>query len=291
VASCCLVFWAYVYDNLSFVFKGREKVFVNIKTEMNMKLLCLNTWSGRRRKELLSFLETYKDSVDVFCFQEVYNRSPKNLRPIYDKEPDLRLLDSLVSVLGDTHWHIFRSSVSSVWGLAVFVKKDIPVFHEDECFIYKEKGYVPDGDIACGARNMQMISLEYKKTSVHIFHLHGLWDERGKGDTDERLKQSQRIVEYVNLFEGPRILCGDFNMLPNTKSMRLIEEKLHMRNLITENGIMSTRTVLYKKSDKYADYILVGEGIAVEDMAVLTDVVSDHAPLYLDIDFVSRAKL
>jgi len=25
VASCCLVFWAYVYDNLSFVFKGREK--------------------------------------------------------------------------------------------------------------------------------------------------------------------------------------------------------------------------------------------------------------------------
>ncbi len=39
-----------------------------------MKLITLNTWGGRRQKELGEFVEKYRD-VDIFCFQEVYHEA------------------------------------------------------------------------------------------------------------------------------------------------------------------------------------------------------------------------
>ena len=79
------------------------------------------------------------------------------------------------------------------------------------------------------------------------------------------------------------VLCGDLNLLPDTKSLKMIEEGLKMRNLVTEYGITSTRTPLYTKEGKYADYILVGPGLTVKEFNVLPDVVSDHAPLCVDV--------
>ena len=55
-----------------------------------------------------------------------------------------------------------------------------------------------------------------------------------------------------------------------------------MRNLIAEFGITSTRSSLYTKPLRFADYMFVSNGIEVKDFKVLPDEVSDHLALYLE---------
>jgi endonuclease/exonuclease/phosphatase family metal-dependent hydrolase len=115
-----------------------------------------------------------------------------------------------------------------------------------------------------------------------ILNVHGLWTGQGKRDTQERIYQSQRIRHFMDTINTPKILCGDFNLRPDTESMHIIEQG--MINLITLNKVRSTRTRFYKKEEKYADYILTSPEITVNQFTVLNDEVSDHAPLYLDFN-------
>ena len=56
-----------------------------------------------------------------------------------------------------------------------------------------------------------------------------------------------------------------------------------MKNLIKEYNIQSTRTSLYEKSEKFADYVFVSPEIVVKDFKLLPDEVSDHLALFLEI--------
>lgn len=76
---------------------------------------------------------------------------------------------------------------------------------------------------------------------------------------------------------------GDFNLLPESESLKKFEE-FGLRNLIKEYGITSTRSSLYQKEEKYADYAFVSKDIEVQEFAVLPDEVSDHLPLSLRCD-------
>jgi endonuclease/exonuclease/phosphatase family metal-dependent hydrolase len=44
----------------------------------------------------------------------------------------------------------------------------------------------------------------------------------------------------------------------------------------------STRTHLYPRPEKFADYVFVSEGADVRSFRVLSNEVSDHAPLLLE---------
>ena len=113
----------------------------------------------------------------------------------------------------------------------------------------------------------------------------GVWDPSGKTDTDTRIEQSKKIIAFMKKFDGEIIFCGDFNLHPETESLKMIERELNLKNLINEYGVKSTRTSLYTRSDeKYADYILVSKGIQVKDFKVLSDEVSDHAALFIDFE-------
>src|SRR3989338_5052371 len=79
---------------------------------------------------------------------------------------------------------------------------------------------------------------------------------------------------------NPYVMSGDFNLLPDTQSIKKLED-FGLRNLIKEHNITSTRTSLYPKAEKFADYTLTSKKIIIEDFKVLTDEVSDHSPLYL----------
>ena len=89
------------------------------------------------------------------------------------------------------------------------------------------------------------------------------------------------MIDFLKTVDGEVILCGDFNLLPDTESIKKFSD-FGLRNLIYENNITSTRTSFYTKQDKFADYVFVSEGISVEEFKVLPDEVSDHSALYLD---------
>ena len=134
-----------------------------------------------------------------------------------------------------------------------------------------------------GARHdriLQWARCRYLDQSFMVSHVHGLWNGLGKTDTPDRLKQPQLIHEFSQSQSCPHILCGDFNLRPDTKSIELLGDQ--WRNLISEFNITSTRTPLYDKTEPYADYVFVTPGIEVNAFSVLDAVVSDHAPLYLE---------
>ncbi len=256
-----------------------------------MKLITLNTWGGRAGKELLlSFFESYKKDVDVFCLQEVFSAPYQD----FDKQPtanqNLGLsmfmnygMQNIRDRLGKNYVTLYHPHFYDLFGLMVAVKQDCLILESGDVFVHKHKGYIPETDIANHARNIQYVKIKNGNKYITIINFHGLWNGRGKTDSEERIEQSNKIISFLKDLAGEAILCGDFNLRPDTESIALFE-KAGLRNLITEYGITSTRTSHYKKSETFADYVFVTDGIKVKEFKVLPEEVSDHTPLLLDFE-------
>lgn len=245
-----------------------------------MKLITLNTWGGRITKDLLAFLEKQRESTDVFCFQEIFHRANHALGAQGNLDPDLTLFDDITKVLPD-HQGYFRSQYLETYGIATFVNKTINITDEGDFFVHHYKDYDPGELINDHARSVQRISIKQDTQDLHIFNFHGLWNGNGKGDSEARLEQSKKLTEYIKNYEGKKILCGDFNLSPDTNSLKMIED-IPLKNLVKEYDVTSTRTSYYEKENRFADYILVNEKIQVLNFEVLPDEVSDHSPLIIE---------
>ncbi len=254
-----------------------------------MKIVSLNTWGGRAGKEgLLSFFATYKDEIDVFCLQEIWSAPYEQYEgvsaggvPITQEKIMTSGLDDISRAL-DGHTSYFRPHFLDSYGLLLMVKKDLTVVAEGELFVYKEKGHVPEGDIGNHARNIQYVTLQTETGKLTVVNFHGLWNGKGKGDCAERLEQSDNILGFLKDLDHPFVLCGDFNLLPDTQSLKRFEE-FGLDNLIAKYNITSTRTSFYTKPEKFADYVFVTKEVPVVDFRVLPEEVSDHAALLVEV--------
>ena len=70
-------------------------------------------------------------------------------------------------------------------------------------------------------------------------------------------------------------------------SIQLLEEA-GWNNLIRTHGILSTRTHLYEKEERFADYIFTKNNVQVQEFRVLPEEVSDHAALFLECSLGDR---
>ena len=240
-----------------------------------MKLITLNIWGAHIRDPFLTFIKNHND-IDIFCFQEVYHNAPQKVsnesRPV-----SLNIFSELQRLLPE-HKGFFRPAVDNIYGIATFVKKEIDVIKEGEIAIHINENYPGTGPTH--SRNLQWLECQINQQIYAILNVHGLWNGKGKSDCPERIAQSERIRKFMDTLNAPKILCGDFNLRPDIESMKIIEQG--MNNLIKTFNITSTRTSLYPKPEKFADYVLTSPEIIVKQFAVLQDEVSDHAPLLLD---------
>ena len=245
-----------------------------------MKIICLNTWGGRLTDKLVDFLKQH-DDVDVYCFQEVYNDA--HGKDTIWLDTNLDLLKDLKAALPN-YMCYYDPHLSDYWGLALFVRKGHIIKEQGEWFVHKHKGHDYEREkVGHTAKNVHYVTLEdAEHHRLTIINFHGLWNGQGKGDSPERIEQSQELLDFCGRIRNPYILCGDFNLLPTSDSL-LMFEKFGMKNLIKEYGITSTRTSLYPKEGRFADYAFVSPEITVKHFEVLPDEVSDHAPLFIEI--------
>ncbi|CAF1522477.1 unnamed protein product [Didymodactylos carnosus] len=248
-----------------------------------MKIITLNAWDGRGgTTALLNFFKNWQD-VDIFCLQEIFNGGENDVDEVKSNVPEKEYrLFTLITEALPTHQGFFRPSLKDFYGLAMFVKKNITIVEEGVYFVHQYQGYVPDDDIRCHARNIQYIKTEINGKQTAVMNFHGLWNGNGKTDTEDRIQQSTNILHITKNISENFVLCGDFNLLPDTKSIKMLEA-VGLRNLIKEYGITSTRTSYYMKPDRYADYVFVTAGLEVTDFKALPEEVSDHAPLYTEV--------
>lgn len=254
-----------------------------------MKLISLNTWGGRAGKDkLLAFFAAHKD-IDVFCLQEIWSAPYEHLEGHAAGGMSIDHSNIMVyglqeiSALLDSHAAYFKPHHLDNYGLLMLVKKDLDVISEGDVFVYKERGHIPEGDVGFHARNVQFATIVTKNGNRTILNFHGLWNGGGKGDSEDRLLQSDRIIQFMKTLSNPYVICGDFNLLLDTQSLKKLED-FGLRNLVKEYSITSTRTSFYTKPEKFADYALVSGEIAVKNFRVLPDEVSDHSPLCLEFE-------
>lgn len=234
---------------------------------------------------LIGFLNKYLDA-DIFCFQEVY----KNEEGIRQLNFEKIVTFDLVSDILQDHNGYFEDYIApgnyNKQGLAVFLKKNIEVKNRGELFVYNP----PDMGISNSNphtlwRNLQYLECGRGGKEFIVANFHGLFDiatKSHKDDSLERLEQSRRVRMWLDKHNCPKILCGDFNLWPNTESIKILEKE--MRNLIKEYNIKSTRSAFFNFPNKFADYVLVSSGIDVIDFRILDENVSDHLPLYLEFE-------
>ncbi len=257
-----------------------------------MKLISLNIWAGKVFDPLMDFLKSNKD-IDIFCFQEVYDTEAdlvesRGIRANVYREIGkiLQGHQGYFTPVQDGHDYEGPVGFHLRFGNAIFLRKDIDVVDEGDIFICGTRNsfkefltekwkYMP--------RNLSYVQFKFGDELATIFNFHGLWDSKGKIDTDDRIIQSKDIKDFMSKFTmSKNILCGDFNILPDTKSISILDEG--MKNLIKDFNITSTRSGLYTKPDKFADYIFTSEKLHIKDFKVLQDEVSDHLPLFLNFD-------
>ncbi len=246
-----------------------------------MKIISLNTWAGRAGKDnLLDFFRKHKE-IDIFCLQEVW-QGGEDEAPKWGKGIDTAMINNIGSILKN-HTVFFRPHFRDYYGLALFVKKGLKIVEEGEIFVFKKRENIFDDFNVNHARNLQYVTIETSSGLRTISNFHGLWNGGPKEDTNERLTQSDNISNFLIEIAHGHVFMGDFNLLPETKSLRMLED-LGMKNLIKEFGITSTRSSHYTKPVRFADYTLVSKDIKVNDFKVLPDEVSDHLAMYLDFE-------
>ncbi len=240
-----------------------------------MKLITLNLWGGRIREPLFDFIKRYHDT-DIFCFQEIYHHSPDKMSD-NRLPPDLNVYTHLQELLPN-HQSFFRPVIKNIYGIGIFIKKEITVAEEGAFWIYEVANYPGSG--GDHSRNLQWIQCNIRGSMYTILNVHGLWTGKDKNDTPTRIIQSEKIKTFMDTVSSPKILCGDFNLNPDTTSIAMLETD--MKNLIKRYNITSTRSAFYTKEGKFADYIFVSPDVAVKNFKVLPDEVSDHSALLLD---------
>ncbi len=254
-----------------------------------MKIITLNTWGGRAGREgLLAFIEKHKADTDIFCFQEIWSAPHDYLNGVavggvvLDSSKIMTHGLQDISASLDNFEPYFNPHYTDHYGLLMMINKGLRVKNQGEVYVYKDKGYSSQKDVGNHARNIQYAEVEKNGRDFMVVNFHGLWNGKGKDDCDERLLQSDNIISFLKKAKTPIIFCGDFNLNPETESLKKFEA-FGLRNLIREYKVTSTRTSLYTKPAKFADYIFVSKDLKVQDFEVLTDEVSDHSPLSINL--------
>lgn len=256
-----------------------------------MKLICLNVWGGMRYAGLVKFIKQQSKDTDIFCFQEIFSTtSSVKKRSGYRTN----LLEELSKIL--KYYQVFFAPIQDNYlmgsfqehytnfplktGQAIFVKKDLKVLQQGDFFVFRTRNSQIMGDTLSVPRNVIHLTIA-GETPLTICNLHGIWT-RDKFDNPSRIKQSKMVLDFIKKQKGKSILCGDFNLNPNTKSIGMLGEQL--KDLIKEFNIRTTRTKFYPGKEKFADYTFVSRGIKVKDFRVPELEISDHLPMILEFE-------
>ncbi len=256
-----------------------------------MKLISLNIWGGKAFGPLMDFIKQSAADTDIFCFQEVF-RSTSEIRESHGTV--MNILDDLSETLPDFLRYFSpiqdlfdltgRVDFDASLGQATFIRNSITVLSQGEFFVYRKRNGAESLETI--PANVNFTRLERNKKIFTICNFQGLWYPGEKLDTPERLEQSRRIKNFLDREQNPKILCGDFNLMPDTESMKLLEGS-GLINLIETFKIPRTRSRLSSffgtpDAQKFADYVLVSPDVNVLDFKVPDVLVSDHLPMILE---------
>ena len=261
-----------------------------------MKLVSFNIWGGTVYEPLMDFLREQSKSTDIFCFQEVYSAEPS--APDVHKGIHTRLYKDLQNLL--PNFISFFEAKSSGYPDDSNQKVDWFVNHGQAVFVRRGlelKNYITHiiGDsVADGAPPLeglvktQSLTLSNGSKDFNIINTHGMSRPGDKLDTPARIEQSRGVLRVLDMLPKlPTVLCGDFNLMPQTQTIKMLEGG--MKNLIKEFKITDTRNNLSRSQYKgdpqfFADFAFTTPDVNITSFEVPYIEISDHLPMILEFE-------
>ena len=80
----------------------------------------------------------------------------------------------------------------------MLVSKRLEVVNSGDVFVHRERGFLPQRNLGPHARNIQFVAVATPAGRFSVMNFHGLWNGQGKGDSDERIAQSRRILALAS---------------------------------------------------------------------------------------------
>lgn len=244
---------------------------VRISPSPPMKIIFLNCWYAKAEKTFFDFISKNSSGADIFCLSEIYPELFAKLEGIL---PDFK---------GYYEEGIFDSSMNLVYGQAIFTRRGIE---------FKSLGKIKspkDRKNEAGFAFALPLQIFVKRKKLYVVNVHGKSRPGDKLDTPARIEQSENIINFLKDKNEPVVIGGDFNLMPFTKSIKILE-KTGYRNLIKDFNIKETRNRLSweqfpnEEKQHFADYVFVSREVKVISFEVPRIEVSDHLPLILEFE-------
>jgi endonuclease/exonuclease/phosphatase family metal-dependent hydrolase len=264
-----------------------------------MKIISLNAWGGQVWPALGSWIGSC--GGDVVCLQEVirpsepsppwlaYRDAHRSLNQRSDlfggisaalPDHSAGFFPAAMGPLSDTGGKTYQSQQ----GLGQWVAPHLDIQLRQDGFVhgaFRADGWGMD-PVPRGFQAVRITKVG-RASPVTVAHFHGLRDIGGKGDTPARADQAKRALTLLSQIASPQddvVLAGDFNVLPDSETLAMFAD-WGLRDLV---GHQDTRTALYSKPIRHANYMLVTASVDVKSFEVPANpVVSDHRPLILSI--------
>lgn len=229
---------------------------------MIVRILSLNAWGATLQEELKDFIEHYRSEIDIFCFQEASEDVQGICREV--------LVDYQPIMLEDPE-------ALEHFKQATYVKNHIAVANA--------------GSVLQGADKTGLglwVEVELGNVTFLVLNFHGASRPVDKLDNPDRLEASRTLIDCAAARAAKPVIIGDFNLEKDTQSVAMFEQSGY-RNLIHEYDIKTTRNHYAwdrfpDSKQYYADFAFVRPEIKVVDFSVMTEEVSDHQPLLLEIE-------
>ena len=268
-----------------------------------MRLISINAWGGNLSGALEAFV--LDRPPDILLLQEVtwaVDPSPERVsfkEHGFDLPQHTDLFAALDALLPEHEGYFCPAAQGDViddddrayrsrFGIASFVHRNLAVIGQVQDFIHGafHRGSWGTPPVPRNMHALRLIDRQDGRPFV-VAHTHGLRDPAGKHDTPARMDQAKRIVALLGALRqagDPVVFGGDLNLLPDSRTFEVLAAA-GLTDLVTTRGFTDTRTRLYEKPQRYADYLLVSPEVTVVDFDVPAEpVVSDHRPLVLEFE-------
>jgi endonuclease/exonuclease/phosphatase family metal-dependent hydrolase len=242
-----------------------------------LKLIQLNTWSGRLERQISNFLK--KQDADVLCLQEAISFDGNT--GMFTTIEDIQKLTGLsFSAIAPKFSFRYMDSEAR---FSNSILSRFPIQKSE--LVFTNSSHIEDFNFndydRVDARNFVHAVIKVKSSLVNVITHHGHHIPSHKNGDAETMRQMKQVGDYIDTLDGPVVLSGDFNLAPHSESLEQINKRLI--NLPVKYKLRTTRTPLTHKTE-VCDYIFVNDKIKVNNFYASDEVVSDHKALIFEFD-------
>lgn len=248
-----------------------------------MKILQINVWTGRMKGALTRFLQ--ENDYDVVCMQEAVwsEQAPLHLAHFVETVDTLKAAGGFDYDVRQSNWGVrmLDGEVIVEQGNAILSK--IPIESQELLWVHGEYSnemcYGENWREQVENQGYGAIKVKLANGATVLTH-HGYWQPEPIGN-ETTVACMRKVADALRGEPAPVIMCGDLNIRPESPAMRELD---FLRDLTSEEKVVSTLHYLKLKLDVPCDHILISPELKYRNFCVHEEIISDHKAMSVEIE-------